>query len=50
MISMIIYLCLNLNIIKSDVSHTLVGNKFVYHSDVAGASPVGPAPTTSFST
>ena len=26
---------------------TLVGNKFVDHSDVVGASPVGAAPTTS---
>ena len=35
----------------SNISHTLVGNKFVDHSDVAGASPVGAAPTTSsFST
>ena len=35
----------------SDISRTLVGNKIVDHSDVAGASPVGAAPTTSsFST
>ena len=35
----------------SNISHTLVGNKIVYHSDVVGASPVGAAPTTSsFST
>ena len=35
----------------SNISHTLVGNKIVDHSDVAGASPVGAAPTTSsFST
>ena len=35
----------------SDISRTLVGNKFVDHSDVVGASPVGAAPTTSsFST
>ena len=35
----------------SDVSHTLVGNTIVDHSDVVGASPVGTAPTTSsFST
>ena len=35
----------------SDISHTLVGNKIVGHSDVVGASPVGAAPTTSsFST
>ena len=35
----------------SNISHTLVGNKIVYHSDVVGAAPVGPAPTTSsFST
>ena len=33
------------------ISHTLVGNKTVDHSDVVGASPVGAAPTTSsFST
>ena len=36
---------------SSDVSRTLVGNKFVDHSDVVGAAPVGTAPTTSsFST
>ena len=35
----------------SDISHTLVGNEIVDHSDVVGASPVGAAPTTSsFST
>ena len=35
----------------SNVSRTLVGNKIVDHSDVAGAPPVGAAPTTSsFST
>ena len=35
----------------SNISRTLVGNKFVDNSDVAGASPVGAAPTTSpFST
>ena len=35
----------------SDISRTLVGNKFDHHSDVVGASPVGPAPNTfSFST
>ena len=35
----------------SNIRHTLVGNKIVDHSDVAGASPVGTAPTTSsFST
>ena len=35
----------------SSISHTLVGNKTVDHSDVVGASPVGAAPTTSsFST
>ena len=35
----------------SNLSRTLVGNKIVDHSDVAGASPVGTAPTTSlFST
>ena len=35
----------------SNISHTLVGNKIVDHSDVVGASPAGAAPTTSsFST
>ena len=35
----------------SNIRHTLVGNKIVDHSDVAGASPVGAAPaTSSFST
>ena len=35
----------------SNISHTLVGDKSVDHSVVAGASPVGAAPTTSsFST
>ena len=35
----------------SNVRRTSVGNKIVDHSDVVGASPVGPAPTTySFST
>ena len=35
----------------SNISRTLVGYKFVDHSDVVGASPVGAAPTTSsFST
>ena len=35
----------------SNISHTLVGNKIVDHSDVVGASPVDAAPTTSsFST
>ena len=34
----------------SNISHTLVGSKIVDHSDVAGASPVGTAPTSSFST
>ena len=35
----------------SNISCTLVGNTFFYHSDVVGASPVGAAPTTSsFST
>ena len=35
----------------SDISHTLVGNKIVDHSDVVGAPPDGAAPTTfSFST
>ena len=31
----------------SSISHTLVGNKIVDHSDVVGASPVGAVPTTS---
>ena len=31
----------------SNISHTLVCNKIVDHSDVVGASPVGAAPTTS---
>ena len=31
----------------SNISRTLVGNKFVDNSDVVGASPVGAAPTTS---
>ena len=31
----------------SNISHSLVGNKIVDHSDVVGASPVGAAPTTS---
>ena len=31
----------------SNISRTLVDNKVVDHSDVAGASPVGAAPTTS---
>ena len=35
----------------SNIRRTWVGNKLVDHSDVAGASPVGAAPTTSsFST
>ena len=34
----------------SNISHTLVGNKIVDHSDVVGALPVGAAPTTSFLT
>ena len=35
----------------SIISHTLVGNRIVDHSDVVGASPLGAAPTTSsFST
>ena len=35
----------------SNISGILVGNEFVDHSDVVGASPVGTAPTTaSFST
>ena len=31
----------------SNISHTLVANKIVDHSDVVGASPVGAAPTKS---
>ena len=31
----------------SNISRTLVGNKFVDHSDVVGASPAAAAPTTS---
>ena len=34
----------------SNIGRTLVGNKIVDHSDVVGASPVGAAPITSFST
>ena len=35
----------------SNITHTLIGNKIVDHSDVVGTSPVGAAPTTSsFST
>ena len=35
----------------SNLSHTLLGNKTAGHSDIAGESPVGAAPTTSsFST
>ena len=31
---------------SSNISRTLVGNKIVDHSDVAGASPIAAAPTT----
>ena len=31
----------------SNISHTLVGNKLVNHTEVAGASPVGDVPTKS---
>ena len=31
----------------SDIKHILVGNEIIDQSDVAGASPVGAAPTTS---
>ena len=31
----------------SNISHTLVGNKIVDHSDVVAALPVGTVPTTS---
>ena len=35
----------------SNISRTLVGNRFVDHSDVVGEAPTGDAPTTSsFST
>ena len=35
----------------SNISRTLIGNKIVDNSDVAGASPIGAAPTvSSFST
>ena len=34
----------------SYIRRTLVGNDIIDHSDVVGASPVGAAPTTSFST
>ena len=35
----------------SNIRRTLVDNEIVDHSDVIGASPVGPAPaTSSFST
>ena len=34
----------------SNIRRTLVGNDIIDHSDVVGASPVGAAPTTSFST
>ena len=52
------YLCIYCNIVwhyvysqTSNIKCTLVGNKFVDHSDVIGALPVTPAPTTSsFST
>ena len=30
-----------------NVSHTLIGNKIVDHSDAVGAAPVGAAPTAS---
>ena len=31
----------------SNISHTLVGNKIVDHSDAVGAWPIGAAPTAS---
>ena len=35
----------------SNITHTLIGNKIVDHSDVVGAAVTGAAPTTSsFST
>ena len=38
----------NIVTVKSlNISRTLIDNKIVDHSDVAGASPVGAAPTTS---
>ena len=33
--------------VPSNISHTLVGNKIVDHSDVVGTSPVGASPITS---
>ena len=49
-VQLIIYEVINYHQ-TSNISHTLVGNKIVDHSDVVGASPVGTAPTTSsFST
>ena len=33
--------------LTSNIRRTLVGYKIIDHSDVAGASPVGTAPTTS---
>ena len=41
----------NLEITIKTISRALEGNKFVDHSDVVGAFPVGAAPTlSSFST
>ena len=47
--------CIHIEILfdrqDSKISHTVVGNEIVDHSDVVGASPVVAAPTTSsFST
>ena len=47
--------CLGFNVLDyhqtSNISHTMVGNKIVDHSDVVGTLPVGAAPTISlFST
>ena len=35
------------NLQTFNISHTLIANKIVDHSDVVGALPVGTAPTTS---
>ena len=32
---------------QASIRNTLVGNEIIDHSDVVGAPPVGPAPTTS---
>ena len=43
-------LCFRIYRKTSNIRRTLVGNKIVDYSNVVGASPVGAAPTTSFST